>query len=211
MFPNFFSSVLVLAPHTDDGELGAGGFLSKLVSSGAKVTYVAFSTAKESLPEGMPEDTLYYEVKNAIGHLGIKDIEILDYPVRNFDLNRQLILEDLIKIRAIKDFDLVLLPSSSDIHQDHQVIRNEGIRAFKNTTILGYELIWNSFDFKNHLYVKLNENDVVNKINALSEYKSQSHRAYMSEEFVRSLAYTRGLQVNHKYAECFEVIRWVLN
>ena len=40
-----FKNVLVLAPHTDDGELGAGGFISKLVEQGAEVTYVAFSTA----------------------------------------------------------------------------------------------------------------------------------------------------------------------
>lgn len=206
-----FKNVLVLAPHTDDGELGAGGFLSKLISSGSQVLYVAFSTAQESLPKGLPEDTLNHEVKSAIKHLGIRDIEILNYPVRNFDSNRQNILEDLIRIKKQNAFDLVLIPSSSDVHQDHQVIHNEGIRAFKNTTILGYELIWNSFDFKNHLYIKLDENDILNKINALSEYKSQSHRSYMSEEFVRSLAYTRGLQVNHKYAECFEVIRWVIS
>ena len=40
-----FDNVLVLAPHTDDGELGAGGFIAKLIEKGAKVTYVAFSTA----------------------------------------------------------------------------------------------------------------------------------------------------------------------
>ena len=53
-----FKNVLVLAPHTDDGELGAGGFLDKLIKSGANVTYVAFSTAAESLPEGLPKNTL---------------------------------------------------------------------------------------------------------------------------------------------------------
>lgn len=207
----YFKNVLVLAPHTDDGELGAGGFLSKLATSGAEILYIAFSTAKESLPAGLPEDTLSYEVRNAIHELGFENIKILDYPVRNFYEYRQSILDDLIKIRASNNFDLVLLPASSDIHQDHQVIHNEGIRAFKNTTILGYELIWNSFDFKNHLYVKLEDQDISKKIEALSQYKSQSHRAYMSEDFVKSLAYTRGLQINHKYAECFEVIRWVLN
>ncbi len=41
------SSVLVLAPHTDDGELGCGGFLSKLIEHGVSVTYVAFSTEEE--------------------------------------------------------------------------------------------------------------------------------------------------------------------
>lgn len=211
MSADSFKNVLVLAPHTDDGELGAGGFLHKLSDLGAKIHYVAFSTAQESLPEGLPKDTLSTEVKKAIGHLGVSDITILDYPVRNFYEHRQSILDDLIKIRKKGTFDLVLLPANSDIHQDHQVINHEGIRAFKNITLLGYELIWNSFNFSNHLYVKLDEKDISMKVKALSEYKSQSHRDYMSEDFVRSLGYTRGLQVNHKYAECFEVIRWVMN
>ena len=206
-----FKNILVLAPHTDDGELGAGSFIAKLSVQGANIKYVAFSSAAESLPEGFPKDTLVKEVKLATSVLGISDIAIKNYPVRNFDLHRQEILDDLIKIRKENNFDLVLIPSTSDVHQDHQVIMQEGIRAFKNTTILGYELIWNSFDFKNHLYVKLDEAHVMAKVNALQKYASQAHRPYMSEEFVRSLAYTRGLQVNHKYAECFEVIRWVIN
>ena len=51
-----FKNVLVLAPHTDDGELGCGGFIAKLIELGSKVTYAAFSTAEESVPEGFPKD-----------------------------------------------------------------------------------------------------------------------------------------------------------
>ena len=44
-----FKNVYVLSPHTDDGELGAGGTISKLIESGANVYYFAFSTASLSL------------------------------------------------------------------------------------------------------------------------------------------------------------------
>ena len=37
--------VLVLAPHTDDGEFGCGGTMARLVEAGADVRYVAFSIA----------------------------------------------------------------------------------------------------------------------------------------------------------------------
>ena len=40
-----FKNVYVLAPHTDDGELGAGGTIAKLIELGANVYYFAFSTA----------------------------------------------------------------------------------------------------------------------------------------------------------------------
>ena len=48
-------NILVLAPHTDDGELGLGGTISRLIEDGKKVTYVAFSTAQQSVPEGFPK------------------------------------------------------------------------------------------------------------------------------------------------------------
>ncbi len=38
-----FKIVYVLAPHTDDGELGAGGTITKLIENGAEVYYFAFS------------------------------------------------------------------------------------------------------------------------------------------------------------------------
>ena len=50
--------VLVLAPHTDDGEFGCGGTMVRLVESGVDVRYVAFSIATKSLPEGYAPDTL---------------------------------------------------------------------------------------------------------------------------------------------------------
>ena len=56
-------NILVLAPHTDDGELGLGGTISRLIEKGKKVTYVAFSTAQQSVPKGFPKDILKTEVK----------------------------------------------------------------------------------------------------------------------------------------------------
>ena len=138
-----FKNVLVLAPHTDDGELGAGGTIAKLIENGSKVTYAAFSTAAESVPEGMPKDILKTEVMAATKSLGIEQNNILiyDYRVRMLGYHRQDILEDLIKLRLSNQFDLVLTPSLQDIHQDHATIAMETLRAFKSTTILGYELI----------------------------------------------------------------------
>ena len=53
-----FRTVLVLAPHTDDGEFGCGGTMARLIESGAEVTYAAFSTAAKSVPPDFPRDIL---------------------------------------------------------------------------------------------------------------------------------------------------------
>lgn len=205
-------NVYVLAPHTDDGELGAGGAISKLVESGANVFYFAFSTAEESVPEGFSKDILKTEVKRATSKLGIKEenVVIYNYEVRKLNYARQEILEDLIRHKKAIMPDLVLMPSLNDIHQDHSTIAQEGLRAFKNTTILGYELIWNNIAFNTTSFIKLDKHHVQSKCDALKEYKSQGIRDYMSEEFIFSLAKARGVQIGAEYAESFEVIRWVM-
>lgn len=208
-----FKSVLVLAPHTDDGELGAGGFISKLIQEGASVTYVAFSIAEDSVPEHLPRDILKVEVKAATKVLGIKEdnLIVFNYPVRKLNYARQEILEDLIKIKRNSSFDLILMPSLKDIHQDHTTIAQEGLRAFKNTTILGYELIWNNLSFDTTCFVKLSKKNVEDKFLSLQCYESQIGRSYMSHEFIFSLAKVRGVQIGAEYAESFEVLRWVIN
>ena len=51
-----YNNILVLAPHTDDGELGVGGTISRFIEEGANVYYAAFSTAEQSVPEGFEKD-----------------------------------------------------------------------------------------------------------------------------------------------------------
>ena len=206
------NTVLVLAPHTDDGELGMGGTIHKLIKLGKKVVYVAFSTASKSLPAGLPKDTLKIEVRNATSRLGVQaeNLIIYDYEVRELNYARQQILEALINLRRELHPDMVFIPSPHDVHQDHLTIAQEAIRAFKNTTLLGYELIWNNLTFNTQCFVPLTEEDLQAKHNALSEYHSQAGRGYMSEEFVRSLAITRGTQASVPLAEVFEVVRLFL-
>lgn len=207
-----FNNVLVLAPHTDDGELGLGATISKLIEMGKNVVYVAFSTAEESVPEGMPKDILKTEVRRATAKLGIKpeNLLIYNYQVRKLSYVRQEILEELIRIKKRSNFDLVFIPCQHDIHQDHTTVADEGVRAFKTTTILGYELIWNNLTFNTQCFVRLEERHVEAKITALKEYHSQGKRDYLSADFIRSLARTRGVQVGCRYAEVFEVVRLFL-
>lgn len=204
--------ILILAPHTDDGELGAGGTIAKLLQQGNEVFYAAFSTAEQSVREGFPKDILKTEVKNATKVLGIKEenLIIFNYEVRRLNYHRQEILEDLVKIRSSIAPDVIFMPSANDIHQDHITIAQEGLRVFKNKTILGYELIWNNLSFNTQCFVKLGKEHVSKKAEALKQYLSQAHREYMSEEFIFALAKARGVQIGCEYAESFEVVRMIL-
>lgn len=204
--------ILILAPHTDDGELGCGGTIAKLIELGCEVYYAAFSTADASVPEGFPKNQLEHEVINATEKLGIpsKNLIIFKYQVRKLNYARQEILEELIKMRPNIQPDIVFIPSSNDIHQDHRTIYEEGLRAFKHSTLLGYELIWNNLSFATSCFIKLKKAHIDQKINALEAYQTQEGRPYMDPQFIRSLAIVRGTQCGSKYAESFEVIRLFL-
>ena len=147
--------ILFLLPHTDDVELGAGGTLCKYIENNYQIYWLVFSTAVESVPRGMPKNTLRLEFLNVIKKLGLnsKNFKIFDIPVRRFNEHRQSILESLISVR--NSFKRICNCSSQyDIHQDHRVISNEMVRAFKsNCSILGYELPWNNPKFKSQ-YLK---------------------------------------------------------
>ncbi len=206
-----FKKILVLAPHTDDGEFGCGGTIAQLIANGADVYYAAFSACEQSVQPEFPRDILITEVKEATKILGIKpeNLKLFKYDVRTFSYNRQLILEDILELKRTINPDLIFVPSLQDIHQDHAVIALEAVRAFKFSTILCYELPWNNFNFATTCFVKLEEVFINIKIEALKKYQSQAHRMYANEEFIRSLARTRGVQINTRYAEVFEVVRWI--
>jgi LmbE family N-acetylglucosaminyl deacetylase len=202
---------LVLAPHTDDGEFGCGATMARLVEAGCEVRYHAFSIATRSLPPGFPPDTLAREVAEATSELGIPRelLTVHDFDVRTFPERRQDILELLVALWEEWQPDVVFQPSLHDVHQDHRTIAEEGLRAFKRTTILGYEIPWNNFDFEYQWYVALEQRHVDLKVAALEKYASQQHRRYANAEYVRNLARMHGVNVNREYAEVFQVYRVV--
>lgn len=203
--------ILVLGPHTDDGEWGAGASICKWIEQGHSVWYAAFSAAEESVREEFPSDVLRDEIPLAIKALGMEEskLKVFSHRVRYFPRDRQEILEEMIRLRTEIQPDIVLIPSSFDTHQDHEVINREGFRAFKRSTILGYEIPWNNRRIDLTFFNSVTEKHLDAKVRAISAYKSQIFRAPNYEDLIRSLATQRGSQAGIPHAEAFEVIRWV--
>jgi len=204
--------ILVLAPHTDDGEFGCGGTIAREIGAGSEVYYAAFSACEQSVLPQFPSDILIKEVRSATHILGIPEdnVRLFSYDVRTFEYHRQSLLDDILALREAIRPDLVFIPSLRDVHQDHGTVAMEAVRAFKFTSVLSYELPWNNFNFNTACFVKLQEGHIATKVAALKAYRSQAHRPYANEEFIRSLARTRGVQINTQYAEVFEVVRWII-
>ena len=192
------NKVLVLASHTDDESIGCGATIAKMIEQGDEVRVLAFSSCdKEELPDE------FYEANYVLG----ADCELSNYNFRTLTEDRQHILQEMINYREKYNPDIVLTHSTHDFHQDHKVVSEESIRAFKHSTILGYELPWNNIESKHQCTVEITQEHLNKKIEAIYVYKSQAHRKCVDPENIRAWAKMRGMANGCDYAEVFEVIK----
>ena len=205
-----FRKVLFVGAHPDD-ETACSGLLSLLSANGACIDFLTFSDCRDQIPEGFTIDDLHDEWREALGLFNVgRRTLLVDIPNQHFPDHRQAILQEMVD-RRDAGYDLVLLPASSDCHQDHSVVREEGIRAFKHTTILGYEHPQNSVRaVPMQCYVVLDEDDMEQKLAHAATYRTQAHRTYMQTDFIEAVARMRGVQAGAQYAEALEVVRWVM-
>ncbi len=207
------NKILILAPHTDDAELGCGGSMARWLEEGVELHVMVFSTAEQSLPDGSIPTRLRDECIASLAAMGIPEVNrvIYDYPVRMLSYHRQEVLEHMVAMGRAVDPDWVLVPSGADLHQDHNTVYNEALRAFKHKTVLGYELPWNHITFSASAFVRLEQRHLDAKWEAMTHYDSQLElgRPYFTREFVESLARVRGLQIKTDWAEAFELVRVV--
>ena len=204
--------ILAISPHLDDAELGAGGTLSKLAAEGHDVHILGLAIPAKAVPK-----TTEQQAMEATMYLGIPfdhlHLETTRFVTRHFPEYRQLILEVLIKYREMLKPDLVFTPCSHDFHQDHQVVYQETIRAFRNSsTILGYDFPWDYTTFEANCFIPLELLHIINKQHAIQRYASESLRCKaLKPRVVESLARVRGSQCGHDFAEAFEYIRGTYN
>ena len=200
--------VLVLAAHTDD-EIGCAGTILRLLEEGAKVRYLALSACEDSVPEEFPASTLRDECARSMSILGVDDFAVLNYSVRTLPAYRQGVLERLVDIRRNWEPHLVLCPATGDLHQDHEVVTKEALRAFRRSSVWGYEMPQNVVSWKASLVVELRGSLLAKKVEAMGMYASQEFRGFHSEEFIYGWATMRAAQHRcvSQYAEVFEALR----
>ncbi|MBA3354434.1 MAG: PIG-L family deacetylase [Pyrinomonadaceae bacterium] len=198
--------VIAIAPHIDDVELGAGATIHHL-NNDNQVYYVGLS-----LPPLIDSHTFMEEFQESSRILGLdKDRIILrNFNPRNLFDARGDILQLFFDLSKDLKPDLVLIPNSQDIHQSHEVVFAEARRAFKYTTILGYELPWNSLDFSMDVFITVDREDVEAKVAAINAYRTQKSRIFFANDIVGDLARVRGKQIGREYAECFELTRLIV-
>jgi len=131
------------------------------------------------------------------------------FETRRFPHARQEILEYILDIRRKFRPEIVLTHTRNDIHQDHNTVMEEALRAFRGATVLGFDVLRSSYGFFPNFLVEVSEEDVEKKIAALAEYKTYTNRYYFSPEITRSTLIRHGALAERPYAEGFDILRIV--
>ncbi len=101
---------------------------------------------------------------------------------------------------------ILCLSTKADIHQDHGTVTEEALRAFRGTTVLGFDVLRNSYGFFPNFLVEVSEQDVEHKIQALGSYHTYDSRYYFDPEILRATLIRHGALAERKYAEGFDIL-----
>ncbi|MHC4402956.1 MAG: PIG-L deacetylase family protein [Planctomycetota bacterium] len=195
-------NLLVICPHPDDGELGAGATVARLAERGCRVTILMLSDRGEK--------TWMDEAREAAAclHESVK-VETLHLTPFHMATERHSLMRSLEEYRDKLKPDCVMAPAAGDEHQDHVAAMDECRRVFKRHTLLGYEIVRSNKRFRPALFLPVYWPHVKRKCDALTKYATQKDKYYCSPGVIKGLAMVRGAACEVEFAEAFEV-EWVV-
>jgi LmbE family N-acetylglucosaminyl deacetylase len=197
---------LIIAPHIDDEVLGCGG----VIDNDTFVLYCGVEDRSYVSAEKRLE-----EMKKVNELLGFK-FKLLKNVVNNYKVID--LIPEFEKIINEQKPDKIYIPHPS-YNQDHRAVYEAALTALRPhdtvffvKKVLVYEqphvFFWdhnNDVNFKPSYFISI---DIDKKLKAYDLLKSQV-RSFRSPEHVKALAILRGGQCNCKYAEAFQILRWV--
>lgn len=207
--------IMAIGAHLDDIEIACGGTLAKAIKNGHKVKVLIMSKSGYTNKEGKVQRTNDEAVKegmNALKTLGIKDVEILDFPTKDIAFESDVV--NAIDIRMSKfNPDIIFTHHPFDTHQAHEGVAKASIAAARRkNTIFFYEPIQPSgrsyVAFKPQMYVDI-EDTIKTKIDSLKCHKSEYNK-FGAENWIEGVKCRcgfRGYEIGKKYAEAFETLR----
>jgi LmbE family N-acetylglucosaminyl deacetylase len=198
--------LLFLGAHPDDIELGCGALIHNVGGKSEMLCVTLSDNQKNPLLKNVVEE--HYR---SMAELGVprESVVLRDFTTRLFHDSRQEILEYFLKLR--KDFkpDIIFVHSKQDIHQDHNTMTEEALRAFRGITVLGFDVVRSSYNFFPHFLVEVSEEDANAKVRALAQYETYADKYYFQPELLKATMIRHGTLAERPFAEGFDILRIV--
>ncbi len=206
-------NILAIGAHFDDIELGCGGALLKHVKNKDKVfVYVATDSGFKNPNQQVIRTSkiAQEEGKNAMRILGA---ELICGKFKTMEVEfSEALNADILKIVESKNIKQVYTHWVGDIHHDHHAVSLASLHSCRHVPrLLMYRSNWYQTvsDFRGNFYVDITE-FMAKKIEAIKAHKSElkrTHKKWIS--FFKNEAENSGQKIGVKYAEVFEVVKWL--
>lgn len=202
----FGKRVLFLGAHPDDIELGCGALIHHVASISDLLCVTLSDNQKNPLLKAVVDE--HYR---SMAVLGVPKEKVIlgGFTTRIFHDSRQEILEFFLKLREDFKPEIIFVHSKQDIHQDHNAMTDEALRAFRGITVLGFDVVRSSYGFFPHFLVEVNEDDVNAKLNALSQYETYREKYYFDRDVLRATMIRHGTLAECSFAEGFDILQIV--
>jgi N-acetylglucosamine malate deacetylase 1 len=200
----FGRKVCFIGAHPDDIELGCGALIAHIAAQ-TEIKCVTLSDNQKN-PALTKVVSEHYTSMQTLG-VPREQVIVGTFETRRFPESRQAILEYLIELNRTFHPEIVFVHTKADIHQDHATVMEESLRAFRGTTVLGYDVIRSSYGFFPNFLVEVTQEDVKKKIDALAQYHTYESKYYFDPEITRATLIRHGALAERKYAEGFDILR----
>ena len=199
-------TVCFIGAHPDDIELGCGALITDIVDQSDVICMTLSDNQNNPLHKN-----LVAEHYGSMEILGVKPEKVIlhDFTTRRLKVARQEILEVMIDLKNRYHPEVIFVHTAKDIHQDHQTVTEEALRAFRGSTLLGFDVLRSSYGFFPDFLVEVSEAGVQNKIRALQAYKTYADKYYFDENIIHATAIRHGALAERPYAEGFDILRIV--
>ncbi len=198
--------LLFIGAHPDDIELGCGAMIHNVLGKTDVLCVTLSDNQKNPELVGLVDE--HYRSMELLG-VPRENVILGQFETRKFPHARQEILEYMLELKRSYRPDVVFVHTKADIHQDHGTVTEEALRAFRGTTVLGFDCLRSSYGFFPHFLVEVTEEDVERKLCALAEYKTYNNRYYFDPTILRATLIRHGALAECKYAEGFDILRIV--
>ncbi|MEV6896778.1 PIG-L family deacetylase [Amycolatopsis sp. NPDC051372] len=202
-------SVVVLGAHCDDIAIGAGGTLLTICEQrpGIRVDALVLSGG------GTEREAEERAALAAFCPGADLDVTVLKLPDGRLPAHWDEAKNALEELKQRTDPDVVFAPRILDAHQDHRGLAQLVPTVYRGYLALGYEIVkWDGDLGRLAAYVPLADELAEQKVRLLQEhYASQRHRPWYDREAFLGLARIRGIECQQRYAEAFEVNKFVLD
>jgi LmbE family N-acetylglucosaminyl deacetylase len=207
-------NVLAIGAHFDDVELGCGGALAKHAKKGDDVyVYVATVSGFTNYNQQSvrSNEIALSEARAAMKLLGVKELICGKFQTLAVEFVDSLNME-ILRIVEEKKINIVYTHWAGDIHHDHQAVSKASLHSCRHVpNLLMYRSNWyhSTLEFRGNFYTDITETWGV-KEGAIMAHESEVERTgYKWVNFFKNEAENAGQRIGVKYAEVYEVVKWL--